>query len=213
MAIRDEDIRAWLSANQGLSDKQIADAMKQHGVSPTQLANAVGANAADVQARYDKATAIRDEDIRAWLSANQGLSDKQIADAMKQHGVSPTQLANAVGANAADVQARYDKATATSVNEVPVSSPAIIDQGAARPPRVNPRVAATTTARDVLCGGVPQQPRFRQPWMDNPIPPQYQQMTMQQPPPLVQQMQSWGRQQPQQQAPQPSWVTGVGNWR
>jgi hypothetical protein len=214
MAIRDEDIRTWLSVNQGLSDKQIADAMKQYGVTPTQLANAVGANASDVQARYDKATA---PSVYDWFNANKGASSADLANAMKQYGFSTGQVSQRMGIPVDLVEEMYNNhhSYLEKKNEVPVSSPTIIDQGVAQPPKVNPSVA-TTTAQNVLGGGVPQQPQIppyaRQPWMNNPIPPQYQQMTRQQmqppswysqTPPWVQQMQSWGRQQPQQQPPMP----------
>jgi hypothetical protein len=178
---------------------------------------------------------ITNEQIKDFIIQNSGNNDI-IAKAMYEYGVTPTRVASIMGWKSNDVDKIYRETinrlglnntspvntqpqTATP-SVVPVSSPTIIDQGVAQPnaptntqpPRVNPSVA-TTTAQNVLGGGVPQQPQIpqyaRQPWMNNSIPPQYQQMTMQQPPrssqtpPWVQQMQSWGRQQPQQQPPMP----------
>jgi hypothetical protein len=174
-----------------------------------------------------KNTGVSDEDVRAWLQANNNADDYTIAKAMQEHGVNSSQMARATGVDKNLIWERFnnalDKAAATPKNVVPVSSPTIIDQGIAqpntpvdtRPPNIDPSFA-TTTAQNVLGGGIPQQPQIpqyaRQPWMNNPIPPQYQQMTRQQmqppswysqTPPWVQQMQSWGRQQPQQQPPMP----------
>jgi hypothetical protein len=83
--------------------------------------------------------------------------------------------------------------------------------GAAAPvntqqPRVDPRVYTPTGG--TMYGNAPQQPAVRQ----NP----YAQVTQQMNPLdalLMQQVMAARAQQQQQQAPQPSWVTGVGNWR
>jgi|APGre2960657404_1045060.scaffolds.fasta_scaffold04134_1 uncharacterized protein YneF (UPF0154 family) len=48
------------------------------------------------------------EDIRAYLSANPGMSDADIASAMNQYGVSTADMAAATGSNLADIQSRYD---------------------------------------------------------------------------------------------------------
>jgi hypothetical protein len=50
-------------------------------------------------------------DINGWLSSHPGASDPQIAQAMQQYGVSPQQMAGAIGADPSYIQNRYNAAT------------------------------------------------------------------------------------------------------
>jgi len=68
------------------------------------------------------------EDIRAYLSANPGMSDADIAAAMNQYGVSTADMAAATGSDVADIQSRYDAVqpvapVATVAEPEPVSAP------------------------------------------------------------------------------------------
>ena len=111
MAVSDAEIRAWLSANQGASDAQIRSVMQQNNVSPTQLANAIGGNVNEVQARYNAAAPASsapagnsvDDQIRSVVS---GILSSNMADVQKaasiqatadRFGISRDQLARATG--------------------------------------------------------------------------------------------------------------------
>lgn len=53
MAVTNEQISAYLAANPGMSDAQIASAMTQHGVTPAQMAQVTGLGQDVVQSRFD----------------------------------------------------------------------------------------------------------------------------------------------------------------
>jgi hypothetical protein len=109
---------------QGGGDKEIAAAMDKYGVNTNQLANALGANVADVQSRYNAAdttggyytgaSGISNNQIKDYL-ATPGLADATIYNAMQQYGVTPQQMAYATGnplAGENNIQDRYDLAGA-----------------------------------------------------------------------------------------------------
>ena len=54
-------------------------------------------------------------EIQAYLSANEGMSDADIAAAMNPHGVSTADMAAATGSDLADIQSRYDAVTPAAV--------------------------------------------------------------------------------------------------
>jgi hypothetical protein len=51
MAVTSEQILGFLNANPGISDAEIVAAMEQYGVSPAQMASAVGVSEGEVAAR------------------------------------------------------------------------------------------------------------------------------------------------------------------
>ena len=57
MAVTSQQIIDFLLANPGMTDAQIASAMDQYGVSPAQMAQAVGLPTAEIQQRYEAAIA------------------------------------------------------------------------------------------------------------------------------------------------------------
>ena len=61
-------------------------------------------------------------EIQAYLSANPGMSDADIAAAMNQYGVSTADMAAATGSNLEDIQSRYDAVAAPAAPE-PVYEP------------------------------------------------------------------------------------------
>ena len=65
-------------------------------------------------------------EIQAYLSANPGMSDADIAAAMNQYGVSTADMAAATGSDVADIQSRYDAVQ-------PVAAPEPIDVPDAAP--------------------------------------------------------------------------------
>lgn len=56
MAVTNEQISAYLAANPGMTDAQIAAAMTQHGVTPDQMTQVTGLDQSAVQSRFDAAT-------------------------------------------------------------------------------------------------------------------------------------------------------------
>ena len=62
-------------------------------------------------------------EIQAYLSANPGMSDADIAAAMNQYGVSTADMAAATGSDVADIQSRYDAVTPAAAVEEPAADP------------------------------------------------------------------------------------------
>lgn len=129
MAITNQDIVNFLQANPGMSDAQIASAMQQYNVSPTQVAAATGVPVADVTSRYNAAiapattvpSAVRQtvptpqlNPLQQFLAANPGATDQQIAQWMQTSNQTPQSVAQMSGLPLADVQARYFSATLPS---------------------------------------------------------------------------------------------------
>lgn len=133
MAVSNQDIVNFLQGNPGISDAQIAAAMQQYNVSPTQLAAATGVPVADVTARYNAATApattvttpaaqtpvrtipvVSQNPLQQFLAANPGATDQQIAQWMQTSGQTPEAIAQMSGLPLADVQSRYFAATLPS---------------------------------------------------------------------------------------------------
>jgi hypothetical protein len=129
MAVTSAQIIDFLLANPGMSDAQIVSAMDQYGVSPAQMAQAVGLPVTEVQQRYEAVVAppapiptatpapapVTNEQIIEFLTTNPTLSDAAIVGVMQEYNVSPTQLAQAVGLPVNDIQQRYDAVVAPPV--------------------------------------------------------------------------------------------------
>ena len=104
------------------------------------------------------------EDIRAYLSANPGMSDADIASAMNQYGVSTADMAAATGSNLADIQTRYDAvqpAAPAAVASVPVT----MQDNTAQTAMANTVAdvgADTTQQKQEWTGGTPNMKQ----WMD-----------------------------------------------
>jgi len=87
--------------------------------------------------------AVSNQQVYDWLLNNQDASDAEIASAMRQYGVSSTQLADVTGMNPADITARYEAALPVAAPaSVAVSAPAAT-QGALA--TVSTPAAATTS--------------------------------------------------------------------
>lgn len=128
MAVTNEQIVSFLQGNPGISDAQIAAAMQQYGVSPTQMAAATNVPIADVTARYNAAiaptttavapvtspVATAQNPLTQFLTANPGATDQQIAQWMQTSGQTPQSIAQMSGLPLADVQSRYFAATLPS---------------------------------------------------------------------------------------------------
>ena len=113
----DKEVNDYLLANPGMTDQEIARAMNQFGVDTSQMARATGLDLESVQKRYDAATQpISDQQVLDWLNQNTGASDHDIAYAMNQYGVDPSQMAHATGLGLDEVQKRYDAAAPKYTN-------------------------------------------------------------------------------------------------
>jgi hypothetical protein len=66
---------------------------------------------------------VSDAEVRAWLQANPGANDAQIAAAMQQYGVSTDQMARVTGIAPATIQQRFDAAVAPA--PAPISSTSV----------------------------------------------------------------------------------------
>ncbi|CAK0752748.1 hypothetical protein CCP3SC1AL1_190025 [Gammaproteobacteria bacterium] len=114
MAVTNAQILDFLLANPGMSDAQLVSAMQQNGVSPAQMSQAVGIPLAEVQQRFQAVLApstpapVSNAQIVDFLTANPNLSDADIAAAMAQYGISPTQMAAATGIPTNQILSRLD---------------------------------------------------------------------------------------------------------
>jgi len=107
----DQQVLDYLNSNPGLTDQEIAKAMQTYGVDTSQMARATGLDLGNVQGRYDAAIQpISDKQVQDWLGERSGMADQDIAYAMNEYGVDPTQMARATGLKLEDVQKRYDAA-------------------------------------------------------------------------------------------------------
>ena len=87
MAVTNADILGWLNANPGASDELIAQTMQEAGVSPEQMAQATGADVAEVAARYEAALAPEP----AYFNANPDVAN---AYQDNSYGMTPQEFAN-----------------------------------------------------------------------------------------------------------------------
>jgi hypothetical protein len=72
---------------------------------------------------------VSDDQIRAYLSSNPGLSDRDIAKAMDQYGVSVSQMARATGGNLEEIGNRYRQASAADAAAIsPTPAPRVTDE-------------------------------------------------------------------------------------
>ena len=131
MAVTSQQILDFLIANPGMSDAQIASAMDSYGVTPSQMAQAVGVTVSDIQQRYEAAqpqglfatqvtptapvtpstpSGVTNQQIVDFLVTNPNLSDAQIASAMQTYNVTPAQMAAAVGLPTTEVESRFNAA-------------------------------------------------------------------------------------------------------
>jgi len=83
-------------------------------------------------------------EIQAYLSANPGMSDADIAAAMNQYGVSTADMAAATGSNLEDIQSRYDAVQPAAVQPAyePVADPYQQSYEAPAPVATSPFVSA-----------------------------------------------------------------------
>lgn len=129
MAITNEDIVNYLKSNPGISDVQIASAMKQYNVSPEQVAAATNVPLSEVSARYRRAiettvpttvpvtqaatplpdvpAAPAQNALERFLAENPGATDQQIARWMQRTGETPESVSTMSGVPLAEVQSRY----------------------------------------------------------------------------------------------------------
>ena len=87
MAVTNADILGWLNANPGASDELIAQTMQEAGVSPEQMAQATGADVAEVTSRYEAAIAPEP----AYFNANPDVAN---AYQDNSYGMSPQEFAD-----------------------------------------------------------------------------------------------------------------------
>lgn len=67
---------------------------------------------------------VSNSDITGWLASHPGVTDPQIAQAMSQYGVTPQQMAGAIGADPNYIQQRYDAATTPTIGSGLLGQPA-----------------------------------------------------------------------------------------
>jgi len=69
---------------------------------------------------------VSDDQIREYLSSNPGISDRDIARAMDQYGVSVSQMARATGADRDEIGNRYRQASAADAGSIsPTPAPSV----------------------------------------------------------------------------------------
>jgi translation initiation factor 1 (eIF-1/SUI1) len=82
-AISDEEIKNYIAANQGMSDKQVAAKMDELGLSVDQIARGYGLSGNEVQARYDAvkappATVVKKDDVAGKVTTAASTADTTV---------------------------------------------------------------------------------------------------------------------------------------
>lgn len=106
-AVADTDVKSWLAANPGATDYDIAAAMKKYEVAPEQVSRVTGIGMPEVQARYAVARPKTDEEVKQFLTSQPGMTDPQIANAMRMYNVAPEQVSRAINMGLPEVKLRY----------------------------------------------------------------------------------------------------------
>ena len=119
-----QTILDFLSQNNRLSDAQIASYMDYYGLTPERMAEALNQPLEQIQSRYTAGRGVQqfsNQDIIDFLSANQGMSDAQIAGLMQQYGITPERMAFVTGLSVPEVTQRFNtSAPATAITPLPV---------------------------------------------------------------------------------------------
>lgn len=119
-----QTILDFLSQNNRLSDAQIASYMDYYGLTPERMAEALNQPLEQIQSRYTAGRGVQqfsNQDIIDFLSANQGMSDAQIAGLMQQYGITPERMAFVTGLSVPEVTQRFNtSAPATAITRLPV---------------------------------------------------------------------------------------------
>jgi hypothetical protein len=93
--------------------------------------------------------AVSHQQILEFLSANEGMSDADIAAAMDMYGVSTADMAAATGSNVADIQSRYDAVSSTPITSAFEDIPTPPTYGArAGVPTFTDEIVNTPTTQD-----------------------------------------------------------------
>ncbi len=114
MAVSNQEIQAWFAQNPNATAEQVYQGMIQYGVSPQQLSEAINIPLPQVQSAYNQQAANRqarlqevvnsavpnqatDEQIRAYMELNPGVTAQRVYQDMVRYGVSPQQFSQATG--------------------------------------------------------------------------------------------------------------------
>lgn len=106
-AVADTDVKSWLAARPGATDYDIAAAMKKYDVAPEQVSRVTGVGLPEVQSRYAVARPKTDEEVKQFLTSQPGMTDPQIANAMRMYNVAPEQVSRAINMGLPEVKLRY----------------------------------------------------------------------------------------------------------
>ncbi len=112
--ISTQQIRDWLTANQGATDKQILDAMQQNGISAQQMSEATGTPIEQITARISAANKTfvpsqppdltKNFDLTGWL-ANQGKTEQDLTKNFDTQG-----YLQSIGKSQNDLTGNFDTA-------------------------------------------------------------------------------------------------------
>jgi len=114
MAVSNQEIQAWFAQNPNATAEQVYQGMIQYGVSPQQLSEAINVPLDVVQSAYNEQRANRqtrlqdivnsavpnqatDDQIRAYMELNPGVTADRVYQDMVRYGVSPAQFSQATG--------------------------------------------------------------------------------------------------------------------
>jgi len=108
MAVTNQEIQAWFAQNPNATAEQVYQGMIQYGVSPQQLSEAINIPLPQVLDAYNKQrlqevvnsavpNQATDEQIRAYMELNPGVTAQRVYQDMVRYGVSPQQFSQATG--------------------------------------------------------------------------------------------------------------------
>lgn len=165
--VTDEQVKQYLSERPGLSDADIAAKMSEFKVDAAQMARVTGLDQAAVQSRFDAATkpaaattpvatTPATTDFKTFLTTTPNLSDKQIAEKMKETDTTVNEVATLTGLSGNEVQNRVNASTgAGGVTTGAATAATAGTAGAPNVPGATTYTAAQTEAPAAVVASTP----------------------------------------------------------
>ena len=176
MAVTNQEIQAWFAQNPNATAEQVYQGMIQYGVSPQQLSEAMNVPLPQVLDAYNQQAANRqarlqevvnsavpnqatDEQIRAYMELNPGVTAQRVYQDMVRYGVSPQQFSQATGIHLNQVSQEYTAQRRPGLQSIVDSArPGNVTEDQIRAyMELNPGVTAERVYQDMVRYGVSPQ--------------------------------------------------------
>lgn len=176
MAVTNQEIQAWFAQNPNATAEQVYQGMIQYGVSPQQLSEAINVPLPQVLNAYNQQAANRqarlqgvvnsavpnqatDEQIRAYMELNPGVTAQRVYQDMVRYGVSPQRFSQATGIPLDQVSQEYTAQRRPGLQSIVDSArPGNVTEDQIRAyMELNPGVTAERVYQDMVRYGVSPQ--------------------------------------------------------